>query len=100
MENRVCRSARSLQRKEARPGEIVEFTIRFDNVGDQVIGNVTVIDNLTTRLEYVDGSQSCTLKANFSSSENQGDSLTLRWEIVEPMKVGEGGVIRFQCRVR
>jgi len=26
--------------------------------------------------------------------------LTLRWEIVEPMPVGEGGIIRFQCRVR
>ncbi len=33
-------------------------------------------------------------------SDNQGESLTLRWEIVEPMKVSEGGVIRFQCRVR
>ncbi len=93
----VCKIA---SRKEARPGETVEFTIRFDNVGDQVIGNVTVIDNLTTRLEYVEGSQSCTLKANFAAADNQGDSLTLRWEIVEPMKVSEGGVIRFQCRVR
>ncbi|NLX57262.1 MAG: DUF11 domain-containing protein [Planctomycetaceae bacterium] len=93
----VCKIA---SRHEARPGETVEFTIRFDNVGDQVIGNVTVIDNLTTRLEYVEGSQSCTLKANFSVSDNQSESLTLRWEIVEPMPVGEGGIIRFQCRVR
>ena len=37
----------------ALPGEEVEFTLRFDNIGDQVIGNVTIIDNLTTRLEYV-----------------------------------------------
>jgi uncharacterized repeat protein (TIGR01451 family) len=93
----VCKIA---SRKEARPGETVEFTIRFDNVGDQVIGNVTVIDNLTTRLEYVEGSQSCTLEANFAAGDNHGDSLTLRWEIVEPLKVSEGGVIRFQCRVR
>lgn len=93
----VCKMA---SRKEARPGETVEFTLQFENVGDQVIGNVTVIDNLTTRLEYVEGSQSCSLKANFTSSENQGESLTLRWEITEPMKVSEGGVIRFTCRVR
>ena len=39
----------------AQPGEEVEFTLRFDNVGDRVIGNVTIIDSLTTRLEYVDG---------------------------------------------
>lgn len=93
----VCKIA---SRKEARPGETVEFTIRFDNVGDQTIGNVTVIDNLTTRLEYVEGSESCSLPANFSVAENQGDSLMLRWEVVDPLPVGQGGVIRFQCRVR
>lgn len=93
----VCKIA---SRKEALPGEMVEFTIRFDNVGDQTIGNVTVIDNLTTRLEYVDGSQTCTVPANFSASDNDGASLKLRWEIEKPLKVGEGGVIRFQCRVR
>lgn len=94
---RVCKVA---SRQNAHPGEIVEFTLRFDNVGDQLIGNVTVIDNLTTRLEYVEGSQTCSLKANFASTANQGDSLTLRWEITDPIKVAQGGVIRFKCRVR
>jgi uncharacterized repeat protein (TIGR01451 family) len=94
---RVCKMA---SRPDARPGETVEFTIRFDNVGDRTIGNVTVIDNLTTRLEYVDGSQQCSLPAEFGSAENQGESLVLRWEIEKPLKVSEGGVIRFQCRVR
>ncbi len=94
---RVCKLAST---KEARPGETVEFTLQFENIGDQTIGNVTVIDNLTTRLEYVESSQTSSLHANFSSADNQGESLTLRWEIVEPMKVGEGGVIRFTCRVR
>jgi uncharacterized repeat protein (TIGR01451 family) len=94
---RICKIA---SRKDARPGETVEFTLRFDNVGGQTIGNVTVIDNLTTRLEYVEGSQQCTLKTNFAAVENQGSSLVLRWEIVDPIEVGEGGVIRFQCRVR
>jgi uncharacterized repeat protein (TIGR01451 family) len=93
----VCKIA---SRKEARPGETVEFTIRFDNVGDQTIGNVTVIDNLTTRLEYVEGSQTSTVAADFSVADNQGESLTLRWEVGEPLRVGQGGVIRFQCRVR
>jgi len=94
---RVCKVA---SRQDARPGEIVEFTLRFDNVGDQLIGNVTVMDNLTTRLEYVAGSQTCSVQANFTSATNQGDSLTLRWEITEPLKVAQGGVIRFKCRVR
>ena len=94
---RVCKVA---SRRTAHPGDIVEFTLRFDNIGDQVIGNVTVIDNLTTRLAYVEGSQSCSLKANFSTTANQGDSLVLRWEIIDPLQVGKGGVIRFKCRVR
>ena len=87
-------------KQNARPGETVDFTIRFDNVGDRVIGNVTVIDNLNTRLEYVPDSQECTVKAEFSVSDNEHESAVLRWEITEPMKVGTGGVIRFQCRVR
>ncbi|MEO8498033.1 MAG: DUF11 domain-containing protein, partial [Planctomycetota bacterium] len=75
-------------------------TIRFDNVGDQTIGNVTVIDNLSRRLEYVEDSQECSLKADFFTQPNDGESLALRWEITAPVKVGEGGVVRFKCRVR
>lgn len=84
----------------ALPGETVDFTVRFDNVGSQVIGNVTIIDNLTTRLEYVADSAQCSLKANFVTQPNEGQSLALRWEITDPMMPGDGGVIRFQCRVR
>jgi uncharacterized repeat protein (TIGR01451 family) len=84
----------------ALPGETVEFTLRFDNVGSQVIGNVTIIDNLTTRLELVPDSAECSLEANFLTEPNDGDSLALRWEIVAPVMPKEGGVIRFKCRVR
>jgi uncharacterized repeat protein (TIGR01451 family) len=87
-------------KSDARPGEIVNFTLRFDNVGEQTVGNVTIVDNLTTRLEYVEGSQSCSLKADFATELNEGESLVLRWAIIEPLKVREGGIIRFQCRVR
>jgi uncharacterized repeat protein (TIGR01451 family) len=84
----------------ALPGELVDFTIRFDNTGTQPIGNVTIIDNLTTRLEYVPGSAQSTLGADFFTLENEGESLVLRWEIRDPLEKGQGGIIRFQCRVR
>ena len=84
----------------ALPGETVDFTLRFDNVGNQVIGNVTIIDNLTTRLEFVPESGECSLKSNFLTEPNEGNSLALRWEIIDPMMPNEGGVIRFKCRVR
>jgi uncharacterized repeat protein (TIGR01451 family) len=84
----------------AQPGEDVEFTLRFDNIGDQTIGNVTIIDNLTTRLEYVPDTAKSTLAANFTSVPNGTGSTVMRWEIVEPLKPGEGGVLTFKCRVR
>ncbi len=87
-------------KKSAQPGEDVEFTIRFDNVGDQTIGNVTLVDSLTTRLEYVPDTAQCSLEAKFYTQENEGESLVLRWELRGPLKVGEGGIIRFTCRVR
>ncbi len=84
----------------ALPGEEVEFTLRFDNIGDQVIGNVTIIDNLTTRLEYVPNTAKSTVDASFSSVPNGTGSNVLRWEIESPLKPGEGGVLQFKCRVK
>ena len=94
---RICKVASA---HTARPGEFVEFTLRFDNIGDQTIGNVTIIDHLTTRLEYVKDSESSTLDADFFAIDDEDVSLILRWEIKDPVKVGKGGVIRFKCRVR
>lgn len=94
---KICKIAST---SEAQVGELVEFTLRFDNVGDQKIGNVTIIDSLTNRLEYVEGSANCSLKANFMTQPNDGESLVLRWEIIDPLAVNEGGIIRFVCRVR
>lgn len=81
-------------------GEIVEFTLRFDNVGTQVMGNVTIIDNLTPRLEYVEGSAQCNIDAQFMTQPNEAGSEVLRWEIKDPLAVQGGGIIRFKCRVR
>jgi uncharacterized repeat protein (TIGR01451 family) len=86
--------------KMARPGDIVDFTIRFDNMGDQGIDRVVLVDNLTARLEYVPGSQQSSRAADFSSEQNEGDSLVLRWEFTDPLPVGKGGLVRFHCRVR
>jgi uncharacterized repeat protein (TIGR01451 family) len=93
---RICKIASAC---DAQVGEVVEFTLRFDNIGDQRIGNVTIIDHLTPRLAYVPESQSSSLGAEFKIQENT-DTLVLRWEITEPMEVGQGGLIRFRCKVR
>ena len=84
----------------AAPGEEVDFTLRFDNVGNQPIGNVTIVDDLTARLEYLPGTAQCSLPAGFNTQPSESGSLILRWEITNPLEPGDGGVARFHCRVR
>lgn len=84
----------------ALPGEEVEFTLRFDNIGDQTIGNVTIVDNLATRLEYVADSAKGSIDMNFDTEPNGAGSAVLRFEILEPVEPGEGGVLQFTARVR
>jgi len=99
-DNAILRVVKVASKVAARPGEEVEFTIRFDNLSPRKIGNVTLIDNLTTRLRYVTDSAECSLKGKFIQRDNDSGSLMLRWEITEPLPAGKGGVIRFKCLVK
>jgi uncharacterized repeat protein (TIGR01451 family) len=81
-------------------GDEVEFTIRFDNVGDQPIGNIVIVDHLVTRLEYVEGSAQASRDSAFTAQPADSESLVLRWEFSQPLEPGEGGIIHFKCRVR
>jgi uncharacterized repeat protein (TIGR01451 family) len=84
----------------AEPGDEVDFTIRFDNVGDQTIGNVTIVDSLNTRLEFVPDSAQCSVDAQFFTEPNEGDSVVVSCEVTNPLEPGKGGILRFRCRVR
>ncbi len=87
-------------RADAQPGDIVRFVLRVQNVGDSAVNEVTLIDNLTTRLEYVEDSQTSTRDAEFQVMPNDSQSLRLMWKLDEPLKVGEEAIIRFECKVR
>ena len=84
----------------AKPGETVEFVIRFDNVGNQPIGNVVIADNLIGRLECDPESLSCTLPAKFETKKNESGSVVVRCELTDPLPTGSGGVLKFRCTVR
>ncbi len=84
----------------ARPGELVEFTLRFENIGDEPIGNVTILDNLSARLRYVDGTAKSSVPAEFLADLSESGSLVLRWEITDPLQPKEFGVVRFICKVQ
>lgn len=85
---------------QALPGEEIEFTLRFDNIGDQLLSNVTIADNLTTRFEYVPKSAKSSVNADLVTEQNDVGSLVLRWEIKDPVKPGAGGILRFKVKVR
>ena len=70
----------------AKPGDFVDFTIRFHNTGTEAIDNVSIIDSLSPRLKYIDKSQETSMKVDFFTKPNDGESLELRWEIVEPLE--------------
>ena len=84
----------------AHPGDEVTFTLRFDNIGDAPIRDVVIVDNLTARLAYVDGTAESSVDAGFSTTRNEVGSLLLRWELSDPIGPGEGGVLTFRTRVR
>jgi uncharacterized repeat protein (TIGR01451 family) len=94
---RICKLA---DRDHALPGELVQFSIQVVNVGDRPVDHVQITDNLTTRLEYVADSQTCSAGAEFSFLENAGESLKLTWRLTDSLKVGETATIRFRCKVR
>jgi uncharacterized repeat protein (TIGR01451 family) len=84
----------------AESGDTIEFTIRFDNIGDQKVKNIVVHDSLSPRLEYIDESQKTSLKSEFTSQPNDAGSTVLTWTFSEEIQPGQGGFIRFQCEVR
>lgn len=88
-------------KKVAMPGDVITFTLRYDNLGDFELKNIRIVDNLTPRLEYIEGS------ANFGDRtgeiqtyDNNEGSLILQFKLSEDLPGHTGGVITFQTRVR
>ena len=94
---RLCKVASD---QMANPGDIISFTIRFDNVGEQPLKSLVVTDSLAPRLDYVENSQQASVAANFSTTPNSVGSTVLRWELENGLKPGDGGLVRFSCKVR
>ena len=94
---RLCKVASD---QMANPGDVISFTIRFDNVGEQPLKSLVVTDSLAPRLEYVEKSQQASVAADFSISPNVVGSSVLRWELENGLKPGDGGLVRFSCKVR
>lgn len=81
-------------------GEIVTFTIRYDNMGDREVRNVRILDNLTPRLEYVENSATSDRAGKLNIQDNEFGSIVLEYQLEESLPGHAGGVVTFQARVR
>ena len=88
----------------AKPGDVITFTIRFTNIGDLNVQDVRIVDNLTPRLRYLEGSGGVELRNGSGGSltviPNAEGSEILEFLLDEPLKGGDFGVITFQARVK
>jgi uncharacterized repeat protein (TIGR01451 family) len=87
-------------KESAHPGDIVTFTIRFDNVGGRELQAIRIVDNLSPRLDYIEGSISCNLDGRVDVEENGFGGKLLTFEFDNALPGNTGGYISFQCRVR
>ena len=88
-------------KKIALPGDVITFTLRYDNLGDFELKNIRIVDNLTPRLEYIEGSAKFGgLEGELQTYDNNEGSLILQFKLTEELPGHTGGTITFQTRVR
>ncbi len=91
---------KSADKRDAVTGDVITFTIRFRNTGERPLHNVQLIDNLTPRLEFIEGTATSDRNGRLVVEDNQEGSLILKWELSEEIEGNSGGTVTFQARVR
>ncbi len=91
---------KTLDPREAQPGDVITFTIKFVNYGSRPAKEVVVADSLASRLEYVAGSSRGDRPSTFTMQPNAAGSVILRWEIGGDIPPGQSGIVQFQAKVR
>ncbi|MBS0203055.1 MAG: DUF11 domain-containing protein [Planctomycetes bacterium] len=87
-------------KQTGKPGEEIEFTIRYDNMGPNTVHHVRIVDNLTPRLAYVEDSATSDRDGRLVVQDNGEGSLVLIWELNNPLPPKTGGVVSFKARIR
>ena len=89
-------------REMAQSGDTITFTIRFQNTGDFDVYDVSIVDNLTPRLDYVSGTAKIDGKhpGEVVVEDNGEGSKILTFNLDNALKGHEAGEITFEARVR
>ncbi len=91
---------KSVSKRFAQVGDIIEFTIKFRNSNGEKLTNVSVVDCLSTRFEYVPNSAQGPKGAVFTAQINADGCDVLRWELKEPLGPEQSGQVTFKAVVR
>ena len=87
----------------AKAGDVITFTIHFRNTGDYNVNEVRIIDNLTPRLLYIDGTGEIKLPGDGGGDlmviPSHDGGQVLNFELDQPLKGGQSGTITFQATV-
>lgn len=89
-----------VDKKVAKPGEVLTFTIRFENTGDRPLRNIRIVDNLSPRLTYVESSVDSDLDGKLDTEDNGRGSQILNFTFDTELKGHTGGWVSFKCKVR
>jgi len=86
----------------AQTGDVVRFTIRFRNTGELPLSDVRIVDNLTPRLQYVEGSASIDEKhpGTVTIDPNGEGSSVLTFVLDGELEANGTGTITFETTVR
>jgi uncharacterized repeat protein (TIGR01451 family) len=87
-------------KESAAVGEVITFTIRYDNLGDKPVHHVRVIDNLTPRLELIEGSATSDRKGRLDLEPNGEGSFVLTLVVDGELAGKTGGTVTFKARVK
>ena len=92
--------AKLADKSGANVGEVVTFTIRYDNLGGRPLRQVTISDHLSPRLEYIPDSAKSSRPATIVVEDDRVGSVLLQITLDEPLPAKTGGTVTFRTRVR
>ncbi|MEX0728021.1 MAG: hypothetical protein WEB58_03730 [Planctomycetaceae bacterium] len=91
-------------KRTAKIGETVTFSLRYDNLGDRTVEQVRIIDHLTTRLDIIEESitwgPADEPQGQWEIADHEDGGTVLTFVLNGPLAGKSGGVITFSCRVR
>ena len=96
----VLQIIKTADKRTGQPGDVVTFTIIYENVGERPLHDIMISDSLTPRLEYIPESATSDRNGQLATEDNGEGSLILRWELDEPLPGKTRGTVGFQARIR